>query len=70
MREFFSKVLIGYAFIIIDFNFGIDIIPDVIGYIIIAKAIQKYATSKYNKVAILLSYISGIISIIEMPLII
>lgn len=69
MRGFFSQVLIGYAFIIIDFKLGIDILPDVIGYIIIARAIQKYATSKYNKVAILLSYILGVISIIGMPLI-
>lgn len=67
MRQFFSRVLIGYSFIIIDLHFGIDIIPDIIGYIIIARAIQKYATSKYSKTAVLLSYISGVISIIEMP---
>ncbi|MEK4129989.1 hypothetical protein NYE67_09915 [Solibacillus sp. FSL W8-0474] len=68
MSRFFSLVLIGYAFIIIDLNFGIDIIPDIIGYIIIARAIQKYAESKYNKTAVLLSYITGFISLIEMPI--
>ncbi|MBD8035900.1 hypothetical protein H9635_04045 [Solibacillus sp. A46] len=68
MRQFFYQLLIGYIFIIIDLNFGIDIVPDIIGFIIIARAIQKYATSKYNKTAILLSYASGIISLIEMPL--
>ncbi|WP_339216780.1 hypothetical protein [Solibacillus sp. FSL W8-0372] len=69
MQQFFSRVLIGYIFIIIDLNFWIDIIPDIIGYIIIARAIQKYAKSKYNKTAVLLSYITGVISIIEMPII-
>lgn len=68
MHQFFSRMLIGYAFIIIDLNFGIDIVPDIIGYIFIARAIQKYAKSKYNKTAVLLSYISGVISIIEMPI--
>lgn len=68
MQQFFSRVLIGYIFIIIDLNFWVDIVPDVIGYIIIARAIQKYAKSKYNKTAVLLSYISGVISIIEMPI--
>ena len=68
MYQFFSRFLIGYLFIVIDLQIGIDWLPDIIGFVVIAFAIQNYANSKYNKTAIRLSWLVGILSIFQMPL--
>ncbi|MER2120389.1 MAG: hypothetical protein ABS935_08985 [Solibacillus sp.] len=68
MHQFFSRLLIGYLIIIFDVQIGIDWFPDIIGFVVIAFAIQKYAHSKYCKTAFWLSLFSGILSLFEMPL--
>lgn len=68
MRNFFSKMLKGYVFIIIDINIGIDIIPDIIGYFIIASALAKLTTTKGANTARLLAIILGVVSIFDMQI--
>lgn len=67
MHQFFSRLLIGYLIIIVDLQIVIDWLPDIIGFIVIAFAIRKYAKSKYNKTAFWLCWLAGILSIFEMP---
>lgn len=69
MVNFFQKMLIGYVFIILDFNVGIDIIPDVIGYIMITHALTNLKTVKGSKGAFTVAIILGAMSIFEMPII-
>ena len=68
MLNFFNKMLIGYVLIIFDFNVGIDIIPDVIGYVMIAHALTKLKTVKGSRGAFIIAIILGLLSIFEMPI--
>lgn len=68
MLNFFNKMLIGYVLIIFDFNVGIDIIPDIIGYLMIAHALTKLKTVKGSRGAFTFAIILGLLSIFEMPI--
>ena len=69
MLNFFQKMLIGYVLIIFDINVGIDIVPDVIGYFIIAHALTNLKTVNGSKAAFTIAIILGLLSIFEMPII-
>ena len=68
MRNFFSKMLKGVVFIFLDINIVIDLLPDIIGYFIIAGALAKLPTAKGANTARWLALILGILSIFEMPI--
>ncbi len=68
MRNFFSKMLKGLVFIFLDINIVIDLLPDIIGYFIIAGALAKLPTAKGANTARWLALILGILSIFEMPI--
>lgn len=68
MLNFFQKMLIGYVFIILDINIGIDILLDVIGYCIVANGLAHLNTIKGANVAKTLAIILGLLSIFEMPI--
>ncbi|MEK4386115.1 hypothetical protein MKZ25_09940 [Solibacillus sp. FSL W7-1464] len=67
MHQFFARLLIGYLMIILDIQIVIDWLPDIIGFIVIAYAIRNYADSKYGKTAFRLSWLVGILSVFQMP---
>ena len=62
MLNFFQKMLIGYVLIIFDFNVGIDIVPDVIVYFMIAHALTNLKTVKGSKGAFTVAIILGVMS--------
>ena len=68
MRNFFSKMIIALFFIILDINIGIDFLPDIIGYFLIASALAKLSGSHSAKMAFWLAVILGLLSLVEMPI--
>lgn len=66
MLNFFSKMLIALIFIMIDINIGIDLLPDIIGYFLIAGAVKKLRDIKISTMAFWCTLLLGLFSLLEM----
>ncbi|MER2037901.1 MAG: hypothetical protein ABS944_07135 [Solibacillus sp.] len=68
MSNFFSRLLWGYVFILLDINIFIDILPDIIGYLLIASALAKLSNVPSAPFTRKMAIIVGIVSILEMAI--
>lgn len=68
MHNFFSKLFWGFVLIFLDINIGIDLLPDIVGFFLIAGALAQLPTIKDAHTARTFALVLGVLSIMEMPI--